>query len=545
MYRENPYSFDAYLHARDSFNDYSDNPFVQQLLQHFTGDSWQALHEKMKAFSEKPSFRWRSMSESIAHPDRHPTLQHYDAYNHRIDRILRPETSLTLEKEMFSEGLFSRKTSGWEQMIKRFLMHHNGEAGVMCPIACTDGLVALLRNYESSLSKPLQEILTHCTEGIEGDYGIGAQYMTEIQGGSNIPANLLRAVPAEDGSYRLYGNKFFCSAVHADYSVVTARIEGSEQIGAFVVPSWMPGDKSVERRNETTINRLKRKLGTCELPTAEIDYHGAVAHPVGPLDKGVAIAVGIVLTRSRLDIGLASSAFMMRTAREALMYGAFREVFGRKINQFPMAKGQLKALEQMAKRTTAGAFKVYGEFLQLQQVQSSDREEWKKRQFELRELILLQKVTTAKEAAEGVRLGLSMFGGHGVIEDFSSLPRLLRDAMVNELWEGPKNVLLAQIHRDLQRASAWYPPREFVARILKHRPDSEVEKLTKELEACLSSPLTDETPWEEEKIRQARIWENLCEELFIAYQYQALSEVPDAPLLRPELLQSLQSEHTL
>src|SRR5690606_32188102 len=105
-------------------------------------------------------------------------------------QIVRTETSLQLQKEAFAERLFSKDTSDWERTAKRFLMHHNGEAGIMCPIACTDGLVALLETYEHTLNEPLQHILQHCTEGIDGDFGVGAQFMSEIQSGSNIPANI-------------------------------------------------------------------------------------------------------------------------------------------------------------------------------------------------------------------------------------------------------------------------------------------------------------------------------------------------------------------
>lgn len=547
MPHRNPYSFDAYLSIRDSFNDYLDNEFVQRALQQYVRDEWPQLHEKLKAFSKKTSFRWRRMADAISHPDDHPAMQHYDAYNRRIDRIVRSDTAVRLHDEIFAERLFAKETSDWERTAKRFLLHHNGEAGVMCPVACTDGLVALLRTYEPSLNDPLRHILQHCTEGIDGNYGVGAQFMTEIQGGSDIPANILQAVPTDEGHYLLYGNKFFCSAAHADYTVVTARVQGTGHVGLFVVPSWLPENKQRLKRNGAAINRLKRKLGTCELPTAEIDYDGAVAYPVGPIEKGVSNAVGIVLTRSRLDIGLASAAFMMRTAREALLYSRFREVFGRRIYQFPLASSQLAMLEEAAKRTTAGALKVFSQWFELQregQAPSQDEATWKRRKFQVRELILLQKITAAKETVDMIRLGLSIFGGHGMIEDFSSLPRLFRDAMVNELWEGPKNVLLAQIYRDFQRASAWYAPREFVADLLPNHSQGEKDDLVRQLEACLAAETVTGEP-NAGNMALARNWEATCEQLFIAYQKEALAQIPEAPVIRPEKFRALEQAPSL
>ena len=79
---------------------------------------------------------------------------------------------------------------------------------------------------------------------------------------------------------------------------------------------------------------------------------------------------------------------------------------------------------------------------------------------------MLQKITVAWDAVDQLRMAMSIFGGHGVMEDFSSLPRLYRDAAVNELWEGPRNVLLSQIHRDLQQVQAVIRPAEFVGNLL-------------------------------------------------------------------------------
>ncbi|WP_018131573.1 acyl-CoA dehydrogenase family protein [Effusibacillus pohliae] len=524
---QNPYSFDAFLEKREAFDFYRDDFFLQKAVRKYAGAEWESLHEKLLAFSPKVSFRWRKMTERIARPDVHPTILHYDAFNHRIDRIVRPHESLVLEKEIFSEGLFSDRVTSWESFTKRLLIHELGEFGVTCPIACTDGLIALIEHFHGHGIAELDSILLHCKNGINGDFGIGAQFMSEIQGGSDIPANLVAAVP--DGRfYRLYGTKFFCSAIHADYSVVTAKVSGSEHVGTFIVPSWLPGDKDRERRNGYAINRIKWKMGTCELPTAEIHYDGAVAYPIGPLDRGVATAVGIVLTLSRLSIGSASSAFMLRAAREAQMYSEFRDVFGRKIEQYPLVARQLRYLKHAAERTTAGAFKIYDLFLRLGKrnqpgLASDEPLEIRKRRFDFRELVLLQKICTAQETVDVVRKAISILGGHGVMEDFSALPRLLRDAMVNELWEGPKNVLLTQIFRDLQKAASWYAPQEFVANNLAGAPADKIKQLSEALTKLMKRPVLGHP--DDQSIQAAEDWETFCADFFRTYQEVALAEI--------------------
>lgn len=536
--RNNPYNFDIFLEKRDSFNFYRDDPFLQKMIQKFTGDQWEGLHEKLLAFSEKVSFRWKNMTDSIARPEAHPKMFHYDAHNHRIDRIVRPLETSVLEREIFSEGLFSDRITPWEHFVKRLLLHQLGEFGVMCPLACTEGLIALIEHFPGHGVPELDKILIHCKEGIDGNFGIGAQFMSEIQGGSDIPSNLLEAVP-EGNYYRLYGNKFFCSAMHADYAVVTAKVTGSQKAGTFVVPSWLPDDKEKERRNGYTINRIKWKMGTCELPTAEVDFNGAVAYAVGPTDKGVANAVGIVLTLSRIAVGISSGAAMLRAAREAQMYSEFRDVFGGKISQFPLAARQIKELADTSRRTIAGAFKLYDTYIKLGRklfpgLKSGEPVEILKQRFILRELILMQKITTAYEAVDVIRKALSIFGGHGVMEEFSALPRLFRDAIVNELWEGPRNVLLTQVYRDLQRASEWFGPEEFVTKALDGAPRDRIIHLSLTLKNLLTRPAL--TGLSTDSLEAAGQWEEFCDDLFKTYQTQALMEVGEYPVIQSSSL---------
>ncbi len=531
--RNNPYSFDEFLERRDNFDFYRDDPFLQKLVKKYAINEWEDLHEKLLQFSPKVSFRWKRLADDIAKPEMRPYIEHYDAYNHRIDRIVRPMETHLLEREIFSEGLFSEKTTSWEHFVKRFLLHQIGEAGVLCPIACTEGLIALIEYFPDPEIPELGKILQHCKEGVDGEFGIGAQFMSEIQGGSDIPSNLLEASP--DGKlFRLYGTKFFGSAVHADYSVVTAKVTGSEKVGTFVVPSWLQGDKEREHRNNYTIDRIKWKMGTVELPTGEITYNGALAYPVGALDRGVANAVGIVLTLSRIAVGISSGAGMVRAAREAQMYSEFRDVFGSKIYQFPVAANQLHRLLNAAKRTTAGAFKIYDLYLRLGRkllpgLKSNEPIDMVKQRFNLRELILLQKITTSYEATDVIRDAISFFGGHGVIEDFTSLPRLLRDSVVNELWEGPRNVLLAQVLRDLQRASKWYAPEQFVSGVLDGAPEETIRYYTDGLKGYLGdSSLIN---FDEDSLRVAGEWEEFCDSFLRCYQETALADMEETPLM--------------
>jgi alkylation response protein AidB-like acyl-CoA dehydrogenase len=523
--RENPYSFDAFLRRRDGFDYYADDPFLQRIVKHFAGESRTVVDEAVRKVSARASFRWRDFAETASRPENRPYLLNYDGHNHRIDRIVRPLETVVMEREVFAEGLFSRAINPWERLMKMFLIYQNGEACTACPLVCTEGLAALLDGLADS--PETQGILSHCREGKDGDFAVGAQYLTEIQGGSDIPANMLEAVQ-EGASWRLYGTKFFCSATHADYAVVSAKPQGSETIGIFVVPSWLPGNKEREVRNGFTIDRLKWKMGTSELPTAEITFNGALAYPVGPFGRGLANVVGIVLTYSRLTVGLSGAASMTRAAREARMYAEFREAFGRNIALFPMVATQIAGLENHARRSTAGAFKLYRHFLDLDGIikvgiNRSEPLPLRRKRFDVRELVMLQKITASWDAVDQLRLAMSIFGGHGVMEDFSSLPRLYRDAAVNELWEGPRNVLLSQIHRDLQQVKPWYEPSQFVRSLLAGGDNGLVGELEEEIEELVA--YVDLAVMGEAAGEICRRWDCLCHRLFHAYQDLALEEV--------------------
>jgi alkylation response protein AidB-like acyl-CoA dehydrogenase len=332
----------------------------------------------------------------------------------------------------------------------------------------------------------------------------------------------------EGDTWRLYGTKFFCSATHADYAVVTAKPAGSEKVALFIVPSWLPGNKEKEIRNGCAIDRIKWKMGTSELTTAEIIYDGAVAYPVGPLDRGIANVVGIVLTYSRVTVGLSGAASMVRAVREAKKYSELRDAFGFKIGRFPMVGAQLKDMENFARRTTAGAFKLYRDFIELLSgpgggTATDESESMKKKRFDVRELVMLQKITASWDTVDVLRAAMSIFGGHGVMEDFSSLPRLYRDAAVNELWEGPRNVLLAQIHRDLQRVSEWYPPSEFVKNLLTGGDKKIIDAFSDEISGLVSYPGLLEMS--KETVRICQQWDNFCARLSHAYQNLAKREV--------------------
>lgn len=551
--RNNPYSFDDYLRVRDGFDYYADDPFLQRLVAHFCGEEAARVDGELRGLSRRVSFTHRDLTNAAASLEnriRCTQVRHYDGFNHRMDAIERCAETEQLEREVFDLGLFdSARNSPWTRFAKMFLLYQNGEFGVMCPVACTDGMIALAQKFSDETSAHplgsearalLDFARTGISEGGQRRYGVGAQFLTEIQGGSDVAANLVEAVFTEEagadgvsGVWRLYGKKFFCSATQADLALVTAKPTGTDsadKVAVFLVPAWLDGQKDRGVRNGCTIDRLKQKLGTAELPTAELTYDGAVAYPVGPLDKGLVNVVAVTLTLSRLHVAFGMAAAGLRAAREATWYAQFRTAFGVPVAGFPFAQNQLAELNGFARRSAAGVFKMFGEYLALGQTLPAGLRELeaiedpgeRRRRFRLRELILLQKVTVAWEIPEMIRLAISFYGGHGIMEDFTALPRLLRDAFIMELWEGPRNVLLTQIHRDLGRVATWYPAEEFCQDLLAGADAETVSPLADTFARLMAHPSLI-TP-DEATRAVCREWDRFSVTLCRAYQEQGLAE---------------------
>lgn len=527
--RNNPYNFDEFLAWRDRANFLQDDPFLLATIDRYADELDAAAWADLDAYAERLSTQWQHLADAAGRPENAPRMLHFDGHNRRIDRIVRPAETLEIEHEIWNDGMFSSEANPWVSFVKIFLMGQIGEAGVGCAHCCTGGLIMILEKLGDT--PELKKILHHLREGVNGDFAIGAQFLSEIQGGSDVQANMVEAVPGDDG-WRIYGTKFYCSAAHADYALITAKPVGTHDVAAFVVPMWLPGDasnKQRERRNGLVINKLKSKLGTRELPTAEITFDGALAYPVGDLKRGLANVVGIVLAHSRYVTGMGSATYLIRAAREAARYAEWRTAFGIRIDRFGLVARQLNELERHSKRNTAGSFRLRREIVDVDALggaaTNTDEVAAKKREFRLRMLIMLHKLVSCEDGARLTEMAMSIFGGHGLMEDFSSIPRLYRDAVVlNGAWEGPRNLLLTRIFMDMQYAVArWYPAEELVPDLLAATAPEVTSGLAKRLAELLAHVSLAET--DDATLEVCGRWDTLCGELYRAWQDESVVEV--------------------
>jgi alkylation response protein AidB-like acyl-CoA dehydrogenase len=376
-----------------------------------------------------------------------PSHVPFDSIGRRVDRIDFHPAYETVGRAVWGSGILAVNRGGrgaYEQMALFYLLSHAGEGGHACPVVCTAGLARALERRAS-------EQLTDAYLGglLSSDYDTclrGSQFLTEVQGGSDVGANGSVAIPdaTEPGAWRLHGEKWFCSVADADLFAVTARPEGASLgtrgLGCFLVP------RSLEGRgpNGFRIRRLKDKLGTRCLASAEIEFDGALGWPIGEVGEGFHVAVEELLNTSRWLNAVGSSGLMRRAYLEAASFARHRRAFGTRIGEFQIVRAQLASMKVDEHAALASTFLLTGLVERIDAALASSEE-----RAAHRVLVNANKFVTSIDASDVVHRGIEVLGGNGTIEDFSPLPRLYRDAVVYESWEGTHNVLCAQVHRDL------------------------------------------------------------------------------------------------
>ncbi len=328
-----------------------------------------------------------------------------------------------------------------------FLSSEVGEAGHNCPIACSAGILRVFSKTPDFEHKKLfQEKLI--TASYQNNF-TGAQFLTEVQGGSDVGANATFAKKDEKGLWRITGEKWFCSNADADLIFVTARFDeklpGTKGLGLFLVPAvWK------EKNNLFTMRRLKDKIGTQTLPTAEIDFHAAFAYPMGELKDGFRMMMENVLHVSRLCNAMTVLAMARRAYHVARLFAKYRIAFDQPIINYPLIKENLARIKAENTAMIAGSFAT----ARLQDELDLGKLKDKNAPMLLRLLANSQKYITAKWSFEHIHHCLGVLAGNGTIETFSPIPRLLRDGIVCENWEGTHNILRMQILRDILKYNA-------------------------------------------------------------------------------------------
>jgi len=357
-----------------------------------------------------------------------PVLRTHDRFGNRIDEVeLDPSWHWLLagarRRAIHSLPWRDPVPGAHALRAAMFMLYSCLNAGVMCPVSMTFAAVPALREAAPALADEWEGRLTD-TDPERG--ALAGMAMTERQGGSDVRANITRAHPVGDGTYELCGHKWFCSYPPCDIFLVLAQAPGG--LSCMLV----------ERGAGMELQRLKDKLGTRSLPSAEVQFHGAVGRLVGEEGRGVAAIVRMV-NHTRLDCALGSAASMRRGVLEAVHHALHRRAFGAPLADQPAMLNVLADLALESEAATAAAMRVAGSY-DAGAAQAPFR----------RLATAVCKYWTCKRAPAHAAEALECLGGNGYVEE-SGMPLLYRDAPLNSIWEGSGNVAALDVLRAMAR----------------------------------------------------------------------------------------------
>ncbi|MGV2940372.1 acyl-CoA dehydrogenase family protein [Mesobacillus sp. LC4] len=437
-------------------NFYSEEPQFRALLNELLDEEFfEYADRELLAFGERCA---NEIDERARFTDREgqPKLIKFDAYGDDISEVWVNDGYRKTVEDSYNTGIVGYVHKDIPELGRRgnyiysyaqgYLLSQT-EAGFYCPVTLTMATAYLLDQYASPEVK--EKFLPHVLSTGETTLYEGATFLTERQGGSDVGANVVKAVQTADG-YKIYGEKYFASnAGMCGVAMVLARKEGAPSgtkgLTLFAVP-WRKEDGKL---NGIKIRRLKDKLGVRAVPSAEVEFEGAEAFVVGDPTKGFYYMME-ALNLSRVCNTVASLGIMRRAYREAREYALKRDAFGKKLADFPMIKDSLVKMAVKLEVETRTVFKYLPLFEKVMRNEPGVSE----KDIVLNRLyIALLKKETAEQAVHFAHEAIEMHGGNGYIEDFVT-PRLLRDAQVLTVWEGTANILGLEVLRLMEKFGA-------------------------------------------------------------------------------------------
>ncbi|EGP07116.1 acyl-CoA dehydrogenase [Bradyrhizobiaceae bacterium SG-6C] len=377
-----------------------------------------------------------------------PKLNTYDSRGFRRDEVEFHPAYHELMAHSAHAGIHNStwnekgETAGGSSEVVRgakFFIASQVETGHLCPITMTRAAVGAL-SVDPGLRAKVMPVLgsrsydpTFAPWWIKRGMTMGMG-MTEKQGGTDVRANITRAVRDGD-AYRITGHKWFMSAPMCDAFLVLAQAEGG--LTCFFMPRFAP-DGSV---NGIHFQRLKDKLGNRSNASSEVVFDNAYALRLGEEGRGVPTIIQMV-SLTRQDCSLASAGLMRSGLAHALHHARHRSVFQKHLADQPLMRSVLADMALHVEASTA---------LVMRLCRSFDRATLDKAEAAyMRLLTPVVKYWTCKSAPGFLYEAMECLGGNGYVEE-GILARHYRESPVNAIWEGSGNVMCLDVLRALSR----------------------------------------------------------------------------------------------
>ncbi|MBL4752877.1 MAG: acyl-CoA dehydrogenase family protein [Flavobacteriales bacterium] len=312
------------------------------------------------------------------------------------------------------------------------------EMGQYCPLCMTDGVARLIDLHCAPEDK--ERLMPHIYTKNVNELMTGAMFLTEKTGGSDVGANLVSATPIGNGMYHLNGEKWFCSNVNGDIIFVLARtdqnVPGIRGISIFLVEKYLEDGT----KNPIEIIRLKDKLGVRSMASAECILTNTVGKLIGAEFQGFTVMADMV-NLSRIYTAMGSLAGSRRAIIEAYQFINHRQSFGKPTMEHALVREKFREIGSMY---VANFYMVWRTIRALDNAENGDTNA----EHLLRLLTPMIKKSISEEGVYIAREGMELMGGVGYIEDLV-MPKIIRDLMVNPIWEGAGNIMIL----DMLRAS--------------------------------------------------------------------------------------------
>ncbi|HEX9108206.1 MAG TPA: acyl-CoA dehydrogenase family protein [Longimicrobiales bacterium] len=411
----------------------------------------------------------------LAELAREPVHVAWDAWGNRVDRIELTGVWLEAERLAAEKGIvatpYERRHGGFSRVHGLALAYLFTPSTDFygCPLAMTDGAAAVLSGPDCPPAVR-ERALPRLLSRDPATFWTSGQWMTELPGGSDVSRTETQALQDEDGVWRLYGRKWFTSAVSSQMALALARPAGAPAGSRGLALFYLETREGDGRPNRLEVNRLKDKLGTRKLPTAELALLGVPAVPLSAVGKGVR-AIAPMLNLTRTWNAMTAAALLGRGLRLARDYAGKRGAFGRLLQDQPLHADTLLGVEAEWAGALLLAFRL-AEGLGVAEtgdvsVDGAGAVSAAGEAALLRVLTPIAKLTTARQAVAGASELVEAFGGAGYIED-TGIPSLLRDCQVLSIWEGTTNVLALDALRALESVGGLGVIEGEMARLLKH-----------------------------------------------------------------------------
>jgi acyl-CoA dehydrogenase len=394
-----------------------------------------------------PVARWAE--ETDRNP---PRLERYDRWGHDISQVVMPASFtqskravLDAQQALRSDARTAKVSSGLALFASNYLLNQ-ADIGMGCALGTGGGMVqALVAAYAPADVR--EHVLAKFASGEWA--GETAQLLTERTGGSDLGALETTARRVGD-AWLLNGFKWFASNCAGEAFVVMAKPEGAPDSTRGVANFLVLRTRRDGSRNGVRVRRLKDKLGTRSVASGEVEFvdaeafllSGEPSEQAGPSDgKGLGRMMELT-NAARLGIALFGLGNARRALVESLCYARQREAFGGALIDKPLMRRKLAEMIVDVEAAQALVFDGTGA--------ANHRQP---RAMPQRIAVPVTKLKVCRLGITAASDAIEIHGGNGYIETWP-VARLLRDAQVNTIWEGPDNILCLDVRRGIEKTRA-------------------------------------------------------------------------------------------